>query len=99
VAGAICPPSRLAQQCLPLRPRQATMVEIGPRPLPPVIKEADVIVLLLKGLDLFLDEAIERCQILAERIRNFEVHRIFPVCRPKVAILTARAPLLLCLYL
>ena len=59
VAGLVGAPLRLGQQLLPVVTRQAALVPIGSGIFAPVIEEADVVVLLLKRLDLRFDEAIE----------------------------------------
>ena len=44
--GRVGPAAHLAQQLLPLRARDAAVLEVGAGPLAPVVEEADVVVLL-----------------------------------------------------
>src|SRR6516162_4978036 len=69
----------LAQQRLPLLPRQATVLEIRARPFAAMIEKADVVVFLLERLDLLRDEAVEFVEIGDEVSRQCEVQGAPPV--------------------
>jgi hypothetical protein len=59
VTGRIGPPSRFAQQILPLVVGEPAALPIRAGVLATVVEEADVVVLLLERLDLPLDEVVE----------------------------------------
>ena len=73
MAGGIGAVLGLAQQQLPFAPRQAAVLEIGPRPLAAMVEETDVVVLLLQRLDFFRDEAVEFVEIGDEIGRQREI--------------------------
>src|SRR5581483_1403424 len=62
--GRICPPLHLAEELVPLFSGHAAPLDVGAGELPPMVEEADVVVLLLEGLDLLGDDVV----------RDFEVH-------------------------
>ena len=68
----------LTQQFFPFPPRQTAIVEIRARPFAPMIEEANVVVLLLKGLDLSLDKGVEHLQVVSYFTRNFEIQETSP---------------------
>ena len=67
---------RLAQQFFPFLAWQAAIVEIGARPFAAVIEEADIVILLLKRLDLVLDKLVEHDQVIGNVLWNVEVHDV-----------------------
>jgi fatty-acyl-CoA synthase len=71
---------RTAQQRLPFMPRQATIVEIGPRPFAAMIEEADIVIGVLDRLDLFGDEAIELVEIGDQIARQRKIQGGSPGC-------------------
>src|SRR5437588_6436656 len=73
-AGGVRSPPHLAQQRVPLRPRHAPLLDVGAGELAPMVEEADVVVLLLEGLDLGLDEGVDPLQQLGDLGRYLEVH-------------------------
>ena len=73
--GGVRTPAHLAEQLLPVGPRHAVVVEVGPRPLAAVIEEPDVVVLRLQRLDLGIDERIELIERVLDVGGNLEVHR------------------------
>ncbi len=78
MAGLVGAPLGLAHQRLPLRPRQAVIVEVGARPLAAVIEEPLVVVLRLQRLDLGLDEGVEHAQIVGQVLGDVEIHHGSP---------------------
>ena len=68
------PAPHLGQELLPLQARDAPVFEVGARPLAPMVEEPDVVVGLLQGLDLGLDESIEIIERLLNVGRYGEVH-------------------------
>jgi hypothetical protein len=75
-AGGIRSPAHLAQQRVPLGAGDATVLDVGAGELPPVVEEADVVVLLLERLDLGLDEVVDSRQQLGDLYRDLEVHGV-----------------------
>src|SRR5207245_6539370 len=63
-----------AEQRVPLGPGHAAVVEVGPGELSSMVEEADVVVALLEGLDLRLDEGVDPRQQPADLRRDLEVH-------------------------
>ena len=61
-AGSVGPPAHLAEQRVPLGAGDTAPLDVGTGELPPVVEEADVVVLLLEGLDLGLDEGVDALQ-------------------------------------
>lgn len=57
VAGAVGPAAHLTEQLLPLLAGDTSVLEVGARPLAPVVEELNV--LRLQRLDLALDEVVE----------------------------------------
>ena len=76
VAGRVGAAPRLGEQLLPLLVGEPTSVPVGALVLAPMIEEADVVVGLLEGLDLPLDEFVQLFQVIGQLGRNLEVHRI-----------------------
>jgi hypothetical protein len=68
----------LAQQRFPFVPRQAAMIEIGPRPFAAMIEEADVVVGRFQRLDLARDEAVEFVEIGDKAGRQCEIQGALP---------------------
>src|SRR5579871_5889696 len=68
----------LAQQRLPFMPRQAAIVEIGPRPFAPMIEEADIVVRFFQRLDLARDETVEFVEIGDQVGRQVEIQGASP---------------------
>ena len=59
--------------------RQPTTLEIGPGPLSPMVKEANVIVLTFERFYFSLDEVIQFSKVALDFGRNIEVQRSSPV--------------------
>ena len=74
VTGRIGQALRALQQRLPFRARQPAAVEVGARPLAPMIEEADVVVGALERADLCFDEGVELVEISGQAARQIEVH-------------------------
>ena len=74
VPGGVGAPHRLGQQGLPLAAGQATAVPVGAGILAPVIEEPDVVVLLLEGAYLPLDELVQFGEVGGQIGRDLEVH-------------------------
>ena len=72
--GGVGAPAHLAQQLLPLLARHAVVLEVGARPLAPVVEEAHVVVLRLERDDLALDERVEPIERRLDVGRDREVH-------------------------
>ena len=81
-AGRVRAPAHLGQQLLPVLARDAAVLEVGPRVLPPMVEEPDVVVRLLQRPDLAFDERIERVERRLDLGRDLEVHRRSQVGRP-----------------
>ena len=77
VAGLVGADAGLAQQQFPFAPWQPTMFEIGARPFAAVIEETDIVVLLLKRLDLGYDEGVKLDQIGNQIGGQREIHGWF----------------------
>ena len=75
VAGGVSELAGPSEQLLPLLVRQPTPVPVGACVLPAMVEEPIVVVLLLEGFDLPLDELIEHGEVGGEIGRNIEVHR------------------------
>ncbi len=73
--GGVGSAAHLAQQLLPVLPRHAVVVEVGPSPLATMVEESDVVVLLLQRRDLGVDERIELVERVLDVGGNLEVHR------------------------
>src|SRR5437588_10588565 len=73
VASGVGEVLRFPQQRFPLMPRQAAVLEIGPRPFATMIEETDVVVDLFQRLDLARDEAIEFVEIADEVGGQYEI--------------------------
>src|SRR5579883_616674 len=78
MAGAVGAPAHLGQQRLPFVTRQAAALEIGARPFPPMVEEADIIVLAFERLYLALDEIVELREIGRDLCRDLKIHRGVP---------------------
>src|SRR5205085_5658922 len=74
-SGGVGPPSHLPQQLVPLLAGNATLLQVRAGELPPVVEEADVVVLRLEGLDLPLDEFVDAPQELADVVRHRKIHQ------------------------
>ena len=74
-ASGVRAAAHLAQQVLPFRPGHTPVVEVGAGPFPPVVEEADVVVLRFQRSYLALDEFVERSERRRDVGGNVEVHR------------------------
>ena len=80
-AGGVGPAPHLAQQRLPLRAGDAAVLEVGARPLAPMVEEPLVVVLGLQRRDLALDEVVDLVERLLDAVGHREVHRrALPLC-------------------
>src|SRR5947207_14050884 len=78
MAGLVGQILYLAQQRLPLAPRQPAIIEIGARPFAAVIEEADIIVLVFQRLDRKRNEAIKLVEIGDQVSRQCKIQGAAP---------------------
>ncbi len=64
VPRRISAPTHLTQQLLPIFARKPLIVPVRPRMFTPMVEKANIVVLVLKRLDLFLDKRIKLTQIV-----------------------------------
>ena len=76
-AGGIGPPAHLSQQLLPVLAGDAAVFPVRAGPLPAMVEESAVVVLLLERFDLALDELVQSVQGDLDLGWDGEVHEPF----------------------
>ncbi len=74
VTGGVGTPAGLGQQILPILAGQPAALPVGAGVLAAVVEEADVVVLLLQGLDLPHDECVQLFEVARQLFRDVEIH-------------------------
>src|SRR5438477_222449 len=79
---AVVSAPHLAQQLVPLLAGHAAVLDVGAGELTAVIEKADVVVLLLEGLDLLGDELVDALEEGGDVVGDLEVHLLEPPLFP-----------------
>src|SRR5690606_30161974 len=74
VARGIRPSGSGTQQLFPLVARQALIIPVGPAMFAAMVKEADIVISLLKRFDLRLDKGIQFIKIGLQVVRYRKIH-------------------------
>ena len=74
MASGIGAAAHFTQKLFPVFAWQTLIIPIRARMFAAVVKEAIVVVLLLKGFNFFVDEVVQDHQIIFDILRNVEIH-------------------------